>query len=54
MKIKSFGMIDSPFPSLIAILLNYQISTMNIVFRAYRSIDIYLTTPKYTTQMLAM
>ena len=54
MKMTTFAMQDSPFPPLIAILFNPQIKTMNILFKAYRSIDVYLTTPKYTTQMLAM
>ena len=52
--VKDVSGINSPFPEYVAILYNPKAYTMNFCIRAYRSIDLFVTTPKFSSQITAM
>ena len=43
------GQMSSPFVEYVALIYNPILCIMNFVFRAYRSIELWVQTPKYAT-----
>ena len=51
LKGRPFGETTSPFPELVNILYNPDANILNIVIRAYRTVDLYLRTNSYTCHL---